>query len=244
MISEAISLPALFHAIGPLKDLTSIHFPRASIEDTEHHVSPTQWPPNLEELHISGGLRGTSLPYFTSLPPSLKRLTIDKCTNLRVGFIRGLLETVGGQLEYLRIGWRMPKVRPGSLDDIFSLVPNVSELDIAMEYLGVPFYEVNGKNHPTTHPVQCITFDSSPEWVHIDYDVFMGQFLFDAVANGKFHSLRTVRITRRALRGDSAGLVGGLEELGELLEDLERAGVIGRGNHDGKGGKAGFLILE
>lgn len=220
--------------------MTSIHFPRASIEDTKLHVSPPHWPPKLHGLYISGGLHDTSLPYFTSLPPSLKSLTIDRCTNLPVGFIRSLLETVGGQLEYLKIGWHMPKVHPGSLDDILSLVPNVSELSIAMDFLNVGFYF----DQPTSHPVECITFDSSPYRVHNDYKFNLGDFLFEAASNGRLPSLRTVRISKRVLVGDCTGLERDLKSLGQLLEALESEEKEGRGDHEGKGGKAGVWILE
>ena len=239
-------MPALFHALAQLKDLTCLHFPRASIEETKLFTAPPQWPPQLRELYISGSLRDTSLPNFTTLPPSLKILTIDRCTNLSAGFIRDLLEIVGGQLEYLRIGWRMPKARPGFLDDILFLAPNLSELDIAMEFLGDGFYYHTCAHWHSPHPLKRITFDGCPERRVLNmFEVALPESIETAIVNRSLHSLRTFRITRRALAGhDDKLLEGELQELGELIKVVVRAENYGRDLEEERLWQTGAYVLE
>ncbi|MCJ1309555.1 hypothetical protein MMC25_003215 [Agyrium rufum] len=146
LISEALSLPALFRAMSHLENLKTFYFPRTSFIDKSNEnrdgrrAEDTVWPPRLEELYISGTLRDEAVVYFKGLPDTLRTLSLQNCQNLTGQFLRPILEHRGPGLTKLHLGYGMPGLQSHYFDDVFQLAPSLRELTILFEFISFSFF--------------------------------------------------------------------------------------------------------
>ena len=231
LISESLSLPSLFHSLRSLTNLTSFHFPRSSYDSSDVKVA-LQWPPSLKELYLSGDLHDDALVYFAALPSSVVKLEIDNCLHLSGDFIVKLLSLMGQSLQSLKVGWNMPKVRQGSMDYILPLVPNLTTLNVSIEFLSLAFFDYAAQYSPAPHPLSNLTLDNS------DRNFVLPEALWFAISDGGLGRMRRLRFTGIVGWAGSAESKEILEELGELLEALERE----EGGGLGKDVKAGVWV--
>ena len=131
-------------------NLETLHIPRSSTSDTfssRHHsfnqTDITAPLPRLSNLHISGGLKDTSLTDFKPVIDTLTHLTISNSTNLTeesiFSFLTHISETPANRLTYLKITYQMPRLNHHALDWILDVLPNLHHLFIATDFISSEF---------------------------------------------------------------------------------------------------------
>ncbi|MCJ1232140.1 hypothetical protein MMC14_000089 [Varicellaria rhodocarpa] len=235
LVSESIPLSSLFHALVPLSSLRTLHFPRSSssaLDTNKHSSNPPQWPPNLQELYITGGLHENAWLYLSCLPQSLGSLTIENCLTLSSQFVEKFLVMVGPQLNYLKIGYPLPWRGPSFVNDILEICPCLRSLNVAMDFINHAFFDKACRTVSTSHPLASLTLTSSEKLL---VDDVLCDLLFFAVSDGSLGNLRRVKVSKNAGWSDGLGRKG-MEELNELLEAL--------GRENGQGELAGVWEYE
>ena len=137
LVSESPPLPELFKAISNLSELYTLRLPRSSGFGVHHKPSSFSWPDNLQHLSLSGGIDGHFLHGVISFPSTLRSLTIEHCPNAKGFAVTHLLKTAVPRLEKLeslKIA-HMPRLSSHALDDVLFLLPQISRLSVAVDYI-------------------------------------------------------------------------------------------------------------
>ncbi|SLM34698.1 F-box domain [Lasallia pustulata] len=224
LISESLSLSDLFHSIGSLENLISLRFPRSSTNDTKTNALHHSWPPLLQTLHISGGLRDASLLYFCTAPPTLTSLTISNCPHLSMAFISPLLKAIGPHLTHLRISENMPQLGYAALDNLLLQLPSLLHLDLSTDFITAKFF-VSASRISPAHPLNFLELSSPRQGFRYDeqeIDRISSDHIFRAIDAGGLSNLRRLRVHRALGWTDSAEARVELKELSELLEAMAR----------------------
>jgi len=240
LISESLPLRDFLHAIAPLKNLTSLRFPRSSSSHTSEltRSQPHSWPPNLENLHLSGRIHDTSISLIiSSLPTTLTHLTIEHCPTLSRLFIWQILPTLAEGLTHLRISYQMPRLYRGSLDEILFHLPNLRVFSIAADYISRRFfteYRTNEGEFLFSHPLEMLELeDSGATDLPLEEYKIKASAVSLAVLEGRLGRLRRVRAHERLGWLATAQDREEVEDLVELLEDKARedaeSGALGAG---------------
>ena len=198
-----------------MRYLETFYYPRSSTS-YKHCSSPTYtWPPNLRHLFISGSRRDEDPGIFAGLPWSLSHLTIWNCPTTSRYDVTCLISQVGPALRYLKIGYHIPRLYRGSLDNILLELPVVEHMSIAADFISGKFFVCAGNIQPS-HPLKCFELETS--------DISHGQLYSDqlwiAVESGGLGRLRRVRVHRNLGWGDTVDGKRDLEDLSELLGAL------------------------
>ena len=126
-----------------LAQLRTLRLPRSSGFGVHHKPSSFSWPPNLEHLSLSGGIDAHFLHGIVSFPCTLRSLTIEHCPNAKGFAVTHLLKTAIRpleKLECLKIS-HMPRLSSHALDDILYLLPQISRLSIAVDYVTAGLFD-------------------------------------------------------------------------------------------------------
>ena len=134
----------LFRSMSRLNNLQTFHLPRASTQDEDVIViakylrTEKRWPPNLRELHVSGGIRPFSFCYLNTIPSGVTSLTIKDAPHLTLDSIMHFLDQKGSQLRQMEILAPIPKLADAggpSLYEILNLTPNLTKLKISTDFI-------------------------------------------------------------------------------------------------------------
>ena len=217
LISESLALSSLFHSISTLHNLETLRFPRSSTYDTQqsNDVIIPMWSPSLRDVHIAGGLNDASIFYFSTVPPTLTKLTIQNCPNLGSLFIDQILDLLGDQLLYLKINYHMPKLGPTSLDHILPRLPKLIFLCLAVDYISEDFFAY-ADSMDSGHPLKILELDSS----ETTFTEFGPEHIWLSISEGCLDDLRTVRVSKGL--GWTNVKPAALADLNEMLEALGR----------------------
>ncbi|RCK56472.1 hypothetical protein Cantr_05135 [Candida viswanathii] len=138
LVSETLNLGELFKSIRNLKQLTLLSFPRSSIEI--HDYGEIKWPPKLTFLRLSGGISDDFL-YHLELPELITCLEFAHCPAISDLGFRQVLFRVGANLKTLKVQYPMPGLKRDSLDQVFIYCPNLTVLEITVDYVSSMFFD-------------------------------------------------------------------------------------------------------
>lgn len=138
LVSETVQLKELFDSIHDLKLLTHLSFPRSSLEIEDFH--DVEWPPKLRFLRISGGISDDFLIH-SCFPNTIRQMELAHCPKVTHAGLEHLLVIFGRNLESLKVQFPMPGLNSNSLDEVFLLCPNLTTLEVCVDYLSSGFFE-------------------------------------------------------------------------------------------------------
>ncbi len=152
----------LLRSISFLSHLKILHLPRSSTQDPGKSILKSDWPAQLQELHISGGLHDETTVYFSTLPPTVSHLSIGNCPHISMLSIGPLLLAKGPQLQYLGILAPIPRLQLGQkpLNNIMGLLPNLRHLKISVDFIDTDFFLNASSEHPTLSRIDLHCFDT------------------------------------------------------------------------------------
>lgn len=138
LVSETLNLQELFKSIRNLKQLTLLSFPRSSVEI--HDYDQIKWPPKLTFLRLSGGISDDFL-YGLEFPELITCLEFAHCPAISdIGF-RQILFRIGRNLKSLKVQYPMPGLKGDSLDQVFIYCPNLTVLEITVDYVSLMLFD-------------------------------------------------------------------------------------------------------
>jgi len=158
LVSESPPLPELFKTVAHLEQLRTFRLPRSAGFGVHHKPESFVWPPNLEDLALSGGIDGHFLSGVIAFPQTLRRLTLEHCPQVRAHAVSYLLRTGVRplrNLESLTVR-NMPQLGSHALNDVLLLMPQIKKLSISVDYITPAFFDETDYHHvkmPRTVPV-------------------------------------------------------------------------------------------
>ncbi|KAI9674843.1 MAG: hypothetical protein M1829_003583 [Trizodia sp. TS-e1964] len=216
LVSDSIALSDLFRVIKPLSQLSSLRFPRSSNYDRGFTTNSFSWPPNLESLHLAGGVSDNFLLNMHN-PPRLSSLTIEHCPFAKPASIRTLLAKLAPQLTRLKVSYHIPLLPFNGLDNILLICPNLVYLSIAVDFITDHFFQVHNFP-PMVHPLEMLELECSGN-VGVAQK-FGPNEIYIAVC-GALGKLRRVRLSERLGWQDSKEFISDIKDLVDLLETKE-----------------------
>ncbi|EMC98130.1 hypothetical protein BAUCODRAFT_121027 [Baudoinia panamericana UAMH 10762] len=143
LVSESPPLPDLFRTLAHLGELKTLRLPRSAGFGVHYKPTSFLWPPQLEDLTISGGIDAHFLHGVVAFPQTLRSLTIEHCPLAKGYAVTHLLRTAVRplrNLESFKIR-QMPRLGSRSLDDVLFLLPQIHRLSISVDYISPAFLD-------------------------------------------------------------------------------------------------------
>lgn len=144
LVSESPPLLELFKATSHLEKLKTLRLPRSAGFSVKVDPSQVFWPPNLENLCLSGGIDNHFLHGVVELPISLRGLTVEHCPMLHgsdiVHFLNNAVRPLPN-VEVLKLA-SLPRLTESSLDCILSVLPGLTKLSISVDYITPTFFDL------------------------------------------------------------------------------------------------------
>ncbi|KAK4964163.1 hypothetical protein LTR66_012443 [Elasticomyces elasticus] len=161
LISESISLAALFHTLKSLDRVKVLRLPRSSrFEDFD--PATCFWPPKLESLTLSGGMETRVMASLFNFPDTLNELTIEHCPF--VISLSPLFQNIRNlPIKTLKVA-HMPRLPSNSLDNILAACPRVERLSVSTDYITPDLFDSNcqwASGNPSPHPLRVLELTSS-----------------------------------------------------------------------------------
>jgi hypothetical protein len=247
LVSESPPLLDLFKTTAGLQELRTLRLPRSSGFGVSHKASAfasMTWPPQLEDLCLSGGIDAHFLHGIVAFPKTLRRLTIEHCPNAKGFAVIHLLRTAVRQLdalEELKIA-HMPRLSSIALDGVLHILPQLKKLSVSADYVTPamfddrPFisnaytgsHDVDDEQHVAVrsdgillqHNLQTLelTYSGASNGVE---DKITAIDIMIAIDDGSIPKLRQVRVDQ-ALQWQSAGMREEVESLTDVLQEGAR----------------------
>lgn len=149
LVSESPPLPHLFRTVSHLNNLQTFRLPRSSGFGVHHNGSAIEWPPNLTDLALSGGIDAHFLHGVVSFPQTLRSIVVEHCP-LAKGFpVKHLLRNAVQplqNLEYVKIA-HMPRLSAHAMDDILFFLPQIKKLSISVDYITPAMFDEGHFSH-------------------------------------------------------------------------------------------------
>lgn len=158
LVLEMFDLGELFRSISRLHNLTHLSFPRSSIEISD--VESIEWPLRLSHLHISGGISDEFL-IRSVLPPTITHLEFSNCPQIKDEGVHDALVKVGRHLSVFKVQYPMPGLSGGALDEVFSYAPNLTVLEVSVEYVLGNFFDEDNLILEDCRPLHTLFIRSS-----------------------------------------------------------------------------------
>jgi F-box-like len=235
LISESIPLKELFNTMQHLTALQSLYFPRTSNHDRGFSRDQFTWAPNLEELHLQGGISANFLHLATAFPDSLHTVSIQHCAFARVDGFRTFLIGLSPQLTNLKLTYSLPAVPYNGFDYLLCYCPNLTNLTIAVDYISRLFFDESNIPKPNDsghgHPLETLQLESSGT-LGTDRKIEPND-VFIAVAEGVIPNLRRLRVNERLKWHQNTEWERDVRDLVDLLETKEREDYEGVESEDG-----------
>ncbi len=232
-VSQSLEAADLCRATSKLNHLETFHYPHSGL------LPPSPGSPNAEfaicpnhvrELFISGGLKFHETAYsYIRWPSSLTHLSIEACPLVFKDNFRVILEGLGPQLRYLKVGKGMQGIRRGGLNDILHQLPQIYHLSISLDYI----------DHGWTRPV----LDLSSSLVELDIDcedskfpqIYTWHHIYVAFLANVIPNLRRL-LVNGSIRWDFEHHVEPSKALEEVLQAIAYEADGSRGLHEGQFG--------
>lgn len=225
LVSQSISLEALFTHIQDLPNLLTLKFPRSSV--FERGKIEFRWPAQIQKFSLAGGISNSFLITAT-IPVTLRELQISHCPFAKDASIRNLLNRLSQQLTSLSVGYGIPCLPYNALDKIFVMCPNLTKLLVAVDYISCHMFDE--ENTPDWHPLRRLDLESSGN-LGVEHKITPDE-VFIAVAEERLSELRVVRVSKRL--GWMSRNRSNVEDLVDLLE--AKSEERGEGTKDEKVG--------
>ena len=167
LVSESPPLLDLFKTVQHLQALTTFKLPRSAGFGVHHKQESFHWPPNLQDLSLSGGIDAHFLHGVVSFPKTLRSLTIEHCPSAKGFAVTHLLKTAVRQLKNLRrlkIA-HMPRLSGHALDGVLFLLPHLEELSMSVDYITPALFDENHLQH-IKEPLIAPAGDSPTDSAH------------------------------------------------------------------------------
>ena len=242
LVAESPPLPDLFRTISHLNNLRTLRLPRSSGFGVHHKPSSFGWPPNLDELCLSGGIDAHFLHGIVSFPSALRHLTIENCPNAKSHAVTHLLKKAVRplpNLESLKIA-HMPRISRYALDDVLLLLPQLQKLSVSIDYVSEAMFDPTHFHHNAqTIPEDDLEYDApghqpSPlhhtlrtleltvsSTSHTVRDKLAPIDILIAISEQALPKLRQVRVSRE-LDWEGPEMRDDVERLGEELQEGSR----------------------
>lgn len=149
LVSESPPLPLLFKTVSHLNSLQTFKLPRSSGFGVRHDGSAIQWPPNLADLSLSGGIDAHFLHGVVSFPQTLRSISVEHCPLAKGYAVTHLLRNAVRplqNLEHVKIA-HMPRLSAHALDDILFLLPQIKKLSISVDYITPAMFDEGHFSH-------------------------------------------------------------------------------------------------
>lgn len=149
LVSESPPLPQLFRTVSHLNNLRSFKLPRSSGFGVHHNGATIDWPPQLAELSLSGGIDAHFLHGVVSFPQTLRSITVEHCPLAKGFAVKHLLRNAVRpllNLEYVKIA-HMPRLSAHAMDDILFLLPQIKKLSISVDYITPAMFDEGHFSH-------------------------------------------------------------------------------------------------
>jgi hypothetical protein len=149
LVSESPPLPLLFRTVSHLNSLQAFKLPRSSGFGVHHNGAAIDWPPNLTELSLSGGIDAHFLHGVVSFPQTLRSIVVEHCPLAKGHAVTHLLRNAVRplqNLEYVKIA-HMPRLSAHALDDILFLLPQIKKLSISVDYITPAIFDEGHFSH-------------------------------------------------------------------------------------------------
>nr|QEJ80702.1 F-box domain-containing protein [Teratosphaeria zuluensis] len=262
LVSECPPLPELFKAVSRLERLKIFRLPRSSGFGVHHNPDSFTWPPNLEDLTLSGGIDAHFLHGVVAFPQTLRSLTIEHCPLAKGFAVTHLLKKAIRplkNLQALKIR-HMPRLSAHALDDVLFLLPQIRKLSTSVDYITPAIFD-EGHFHHFKGPLSELdetTLPAPPEpLVHKLHTLELTNSgnpgvedkispidIMIALDEGSVPNLRVVRVAQ-SLHWHSNATMSDTEALADaLLEASRRDWESGEGVFAGAKGRCGRLLME
>lgn len=236
LVSESPPLLDLFKTTAHLTQLKTLRLPRSSGFGVHHNAAAfpsMMWPPNLEDVCLSGGIDGHFLHGVVKFPQTLKSLTIKHCPQAKgYAVIHLLKEHIRPLplLESLEIA-HMPRFSSRAVDQALRILPQLKKLSVSADYVTSALVDEGKFPGPEEELVESsdafvhgnlrtleLTYSGSPSGVE---DKITALDIMIAIEEGTLPKLRQVRVDQ-ALLWQSAGMREDVEALGDMLQEAAR----------------------
>jgi hypothetical protein len=235
LVSESPPLLELLKTTAHLNELRTLRLPRSSGFGVNHKGTafPSMpWPPNLQDLCLSGGIDAHFLHGVVSFPQTLRSLTIEHCPQAKGFAVTHLLKTAVRPLQHLEILKiaHMPRLSIHSLDDVLHILPQLHKFSVSADYITPALFD-EGRIFPTTLEIQPtepetplvhtnlrtleLTYSGAPSGVE---DKVTPIDIMIAIDEGALPKLRQVRVDQ-ALLWQSGGMREDVEALTDALQE-------------------------
>jgi hypothetical protein len=149
LVSESPPLPKLFRTVSHLNNLQGFKLPRSSGFGVHHNGAAIDWPPNLAEISLSGGIDAHFLHGVVGFPQTLRSIVIEHCPLAKGFAVKHLLRNAVRplqNLEYVKIA-HMPRLSAHAMDDILFLLPQIKKLSIDVDYITPAMFDEGHFSH-------------------------------------------------------------------------------------------------
>ncbi|KAK4555249.1 hypothetical protein LTR86_007545 [Recurvomyces mirabilis] len=201
LVSESPPLPELFKTVSHLNELRSFRLPRSAGFGAHHATTDLPWPPNLEDLTLSGGIDGHFLVGVVAFPQTLRSITIEHCPQVKGFVLVHLLRTAIRplrRLESLKIR-HMPRLSARALDNVLFLLPQLKKLSVSVDYITPAVFDEDHfsmlAKEPYIIPSQTAHWSEAHQSFPLDLDTDDHDHEQTSPPPQQQHSLRTLELT-------------------------------------------------
>ncbi|MCJ1474560.1 hypothetical protein MMC13_003219 [Lambiella insularis] len=240
LISEALPITDLVHAVNSLRRLKTFHFPRCQALFTAgytHHFPPCprdvgcvgcsssaaifpSWSSSLEAVYMPCDIKSNFLTMFAGMPPTMTSLIIEDGSRYNIFPMDDILWHIGPQILRLQLRFVLPKSGFSHAETRRPRFPSMRHLDCLGDHLMMGFFHYHLDTDDAI-PLQSLTIHSSGGPVA---NLTCG-IVFDKVADGNLKNLRKLRLDKDLGWALSKEGRKEAEELSEYLQVLKREDV-------------------
>lgn len=162
LVSESPPLHELLNRLSHLEKLKHLRLPRSAGFGVHQEATTLSWPPNLEDLCLSGGIDSHFVYGIVALPASLRHLSIEHCPQAKshaLNYFLGKAVRPLKNLECLKIQ-HMPRLGSHALDGLLCSLPQLKRLSVSVDYITPAIFEEGHFNHD---PVTYVALSNDPD---------------------------------------------------------------------------------
>lgn len=231
-----------------------LRLPRSAGFGVKVDSSQVSWPPNLQDLCLSGGIDNHFIHGVVALPNTLRGLTIEHCPMLHgsdvIHFCNNVVRPLPN-VEVLKLAY-LPRLTESSLDCILSVLPGLTKLSISIDYITPTFFDLAENREYKEYYAGNLAHrhDLTPtrhEWHKVQFsqlrtleltnsgnpgveDKISPIDLVIAIDDGQLPNLRQIRVAQ-SLLWHSGSTAADLEALSDTLKESAVAkGVVELGD--------------
>lgn len=239
LVSETPPLPEILKATSSLNNLKVFRLPRSSGFGIHFKSKSFVWPPNVEDLTLSGGIDEHFLRGVVPFPTTLRHLTVEHCP-LAKGFtvvhlLRNCVRPLP-KIESLKLR-HLPRLGSRALDDVLILVPQLRKLSVSVDYVTPAFLD-EAHFHHEIKPFLLENGEESDQALTLlgnslsileltnsgnpgAEDKLMPIDILIALDEGTVPKLRKVRVAK-TLHWSSSAIKTDSDELGDALQEASK----------------------